>query len=244
MTRSRRLVPRPPSDASRRLLKARHSKPACVFDRISADRRWTGIPSGPEGERYPLPSGGIAHLFDPRGRRCPPAKTAHCLAAFATKPQNQASVLRRRLIYRERLAPTGNRAIPSSRPAQIWCGQLFVILPVIQARPGRYRLPSAGCTAALALVGTLDVMHGPLRSYYTHNAALSRTIREQGTRRGAALNAPLCRRGFANWDTKRPPPQTLHRRLNHGTVQPPREQWDQRSQNSNNDRRYRYGAEY
>ena len=61
MTRSRRLLKRPPSDASRRLFKARHFKPACGFDRISADRHWTGSPHAVQR--------GIDHLFDPRGRK-------------------------------------------------------------------------------------------------------------------------------------------------------------------------------
>ena len=156
MTRSRRLVERPPSDASRRPFKARHSKQACGFDRISADRRWTGSPHAVQRE--------IDHLFDPRGRRCPPAKAAHCLAADATRPPSRASVLRRRIFLRERLAPTGNRAIPTDRILRL--SKLF------QSVIGRPR------GVGSALVSSL----GRCRSCYTLYADLSRTIWEHGPR--------------------------------------------------------------
>ena len=68
MTRSRHLSRRSPSDASRRLFKSKPLQAGLRLRSVIADRRWTGHPSGPEGERYPYPSGEIDHLFDPRGR--------------------------------------------------------------------------------------------------------------------------------------------------------------------------------
>ena len=115
MTRMRRLiehVERPPSDASRRPL-APVANPARVFDRIAADRRRTGFPSGLQGDRSPVRSKG------------PSCRRPGRLVALGVNPRppSRASVLRRRLIYRERLAPTGNRAIPTDRI--LWLSKLF-----------------------------------------------------------------------------------------------------------------------
>ena len=124
---------RPPSDASRRPFNAR---------RFLAGARGRSGCRRSSVDRFSAPSGEIDHLFDPRGRAC---RRPGLLVAWGhrpPRPPSRASVPRRRSIYRERLAPTGNRAIPDDQT-----------VPVIQAVPERYRPPRRAKSAPVSSLG-------------------------------------------------------------------------------------------
>ena len=107
MTRSRHLseevsVGRQPTVVCKHAIPSRHAAS-------------TGSAPIAAGPGHPMRSRGGSITCSIQGAELPSAKAAHCLEAYAIRPLSRASVLRRRSIYRERLAPTGNRAIPDDR---------------------------------------------------------------------------------------------------------------------------------
>ena len=143
MTRSRRLVTRPPSDASRRPLE---STPLQAGMRLRSDQRRSPLdrvtPCRPEGDRSPVRSKGPNRRWPRR------------LIALRQMPQDPRAGHRfcaADISNRERLAPTGNRAIPDDRSSRL--SKLFQ--RVIDRR-------KAGGMAGEGEVGTLGIELGPI----------------------------------------------------------------------------------